>query len=690
NAKTGFTINVNAGTLNYAQNDANVGAGTAQYAGVKVNNGGTLSGTGNLNGPVTVYSGGTIHAGASPGVMSVGNLTLSSGSFSNFDLQAYNATPPAGIGANSTYSRLIGITNVTFGGTLNVSTYSGGPTFAAGQIYDLYDWSGTHSGSFSSISLPTLSSNLKWHDYGSGVDFDYTTGQIEVDNATQGTTYTLAALANSSSSINVRVGATPTIAVTVTNTGLISNNADTLTYTNLAVNQTGVGGSLAALSRTSDSNISNNSGTSQATATFTASTAGQTVLTPAIPAANATNSALGTQATFTSPATAATVTAYDYAQPALAAVAFSNVHVGATSSLSVTNPVLHTVTGGPFQDSVDGSVSGTATSNSAVTVNNPTSFNVAAGGAANTSIVFTAAGAGSLTASKTITLTDNANGVTGLSGGQDLSLSASITGTAYSGQSTWIGSSGGSWGTLASSFGANWGTNQGSPGLDAGFTGVDTAAFGNTSGSVTVNLDGATPNLNAVTFNGTGNYTLAPGSGGTLTMAGSNPIITAAGTQVISAPLILASNLTASVTNSSDMLSVNGDISETVGGPKSLTKSGLGTLTLAGVDTYTGGTSVAAGLLVINNSAALPSGSVLAIGAGASVVLGDPPAAGSGQPAGGLLPGLAAAPASSGPTLGGGMASVHAVPEPGTMALLAAGLACGVVLALRRRGRKGI
>ena len=50
--------------------------------------------------------------------------------------------------------------------------------------------------------------------------------------------------------------------------------------------------------------------------------------------------------------------------------------------------------------------------------------------------------------------------------------------------------------------------------LPAKRPGTDSATFGNTDGSVTVNLDGQSPSLAAVVFNGTGDYTLAQGSGG--------------------------------------------------------------------------------------------------------------------------------------------------------------------------------
>ncbi|MGD0897461.1 MAG: autotransporter-associated beta strand repeat-containing protein [Thermoguttaceae bacterium] len=126
---------------------------------------------------------------------------------------------------------------------------------------------------------------------------------------------------------------------------------------------------------------------------------------------------------------------------------------------------------------------------------------------------------------------------------------------------------------------------------------------------------------------------------------------------------------------------IGGNISNgTGGGNLAVTKAGAGTWVLSGSNTYSGGTTVSNGLLVINRSAALPTGSILSIGASGSVELGDSTLNGSAIPLGNSGP--AGTLASQGAAADG----IHAVPEPGTLVLLAAAATCGLAVWRRKKG----
>jgi len=117
-----------------------------------------------------------------------------------------------------------------------------------------------------------------------------------------------------------------------------------------------------------------------------------------------------------------------------------------------------------------------------------------------------------------------------------------------------------------------------------------------------------------------------------------------------------------------------GTVAASLTGTGGLVKSTAGTVILSAPNSYAGGTTVNAGLLLVNNAAGVPTDSVLWIG-----------------PSGAMGSGTIGSP-SAGNGLGGGIqsmavpAGLNAVPEPGTMALVAAAFACGLALRLEEEG----
>ena len=166
----------------------------------------------------------------------------------------------------------------------------------------------------------------------------------------------------------------------------------------------------------------------------------------------------------------------------------------------------------------------------------------------------------------------------------------------------------GSWnldGNGAISVAANW---AGGVPSEAG----DAATFGPViSAPRTVTVDVPTT-FGSMIFQSSQGYTIAGSNSITLDMPGGSPQITVlAGSQTIAAPLVLEGNLSIG-TSAGDSLDLSGGIS---GGTASLTLSGGGELILSGSASYSGGTLVEAGTLVVTAADALPSGSSLTVGA---------------------------------------------------------------------------
>jgi fibronectin-binding autotransporter adhesin len=161
------------------------------------------------------------------------------------------------------------------------------------------------------------------------------------------------------------------------------------------------------------------------------------------------------------------------------------------------------------------------------------------------------------------------------------------------GNGVWAASTGGSWQTAS-----DWSNS------------IIPAAIPVTFGSAIgvnsiVTLDG-NETVSGITFSNSFSYTIAQGSSGSLFInngATAAPVTVSLGTHTISAPVVLGSNVSVTVTNPGDDLILSGNVSGT-GGLTLL--AGSGSLTLSGSNTYSGGTTVKAGALVLTDPGALP------------------------------------------------------------------------------------
>ena len=564
----------------------------------------TLMGNGNVTGgSVTVSSGATLAPGASAGTLNfAGGLTLNSGSFFNWENTTSNTLGSPGTHwdvANVTG----GSTTIDSGAKLNLQFTNVATNFSAGF------WNGNKTWDFitggASAAIPFDPSNIAIFINGSSVG----TGNSITDEGA----FTTVVSGNNLQLQWTAIGAAPTQTFdrltpadpvnaransTVSLSGTLSNTGGR----DLAVALTS-SGTLSVTGLSSDvSPINTTPGTVTGTI-HTGTTAGLFYWG----ATNTDGAATNSTATISG-----AVNVYDLAHAKYtgATLAFGNVHQGASvapQSVAIGN---QTVTDASYQDSLD--VSAT-TDNAKVTA--PTGISglaATAGGATTQNLSFhvDTSTPGSLASTASLTLTSNANGVTGLSNGTATVVGSptaiTTTGGVYSGQMVWSGASG-NWST-----GSDWtdsvgGGAQAAPGTDSNFTGVDSATFG-ASGTHTITVDQAA-NLNVLGFNGLGNYTLSGSS--SLTLAGAAAAINVtSGAQEIGAPVTLANNVAVAVTAGS--LKISGNISGT---SKTLTKSGGGILELAGTNNY-GTTSVTAGTLFVNGSTA---GNVSVTGAGTTL-----------------------------------------------------------------------
>ncbi len=167
--------------------------------------------------------------------------------------------------------------------------------------------------------------------------------------------------------------------------------------------------------------------------------------------------------------------------------------------------------------------------------------------------------------------------------------SADVTLGSYLATNEWDSISGANW-----SEGSNW--TAFTPSL-AGHIGRFADSPGDT-GAIAINLD-ADQTIAGLQFDSTArHYTIGSDSAKNLTLDnnGSASTISSTGTHTITVPVALNNNLNVAVTGGT--LGLSGTLSGT---GRSVTKTGAGSLTLASANTYTGGTTVSAGSVFVNN-----------------------------------------------------------------------------------------
>ncbi|MGA2256425.1 MAG: autotransporter-associated beta strand repeat-containing protein, partial [Thermoguttaceae bacterium] len=192
------------------------------------------------------------------------------------------------------------------------------------------------------------------------------------------------------------------------------------------------------------------------------------------------------------------------------------------------------------------------------------------------------------------------------------------------------------------------------------------------SGSGRLILSGANTYSGGTTISG-GVLSLANSAAlrGAITFSGGSLQFTASNRRDYSAAIVNSSGPISIDTNGQTVTFANGLASSNSGG---LTKFGSGALILSGTNSYSGGTTVDGGTLYLTNSESiLPNSALTVVG---STLIFDPTAATMSP----MAPGAAGAVASA----------VSPVPEPGTLAILAAGAICCLAARSWRRRRSGL
>jgi autotransporter-associated beta strand protein len=519
------------------------------------------------------------------------NATLGS---SLTSLPSVNARPGASVAVSGTFSSSApagsAAASVTFAstGTLTAGSFSpSGTQVAVGATPTLN----------ATVTASSTAGSATWQITGS----DSSPGLTSATIGGTIVTYDLAQPSYSNATLafgNVHVGATQTLQ--------IANAVRTSSTYQDSLDVVATNGGNAAISVANPSNLT--AGAS-GNITFTVSEAGSLATTASIGLTSNCNGVPGlSNSTLPTGSVAITGAAYN---PASANKVTSSVNLGVihagdsfgTQALSIQN----TAPSGSYTEGLDASLGG-ATGDA--TFGGTPVTNLGGQGTSNSLTV----GLGNMnmttcgTKTGTVTLNLTSNGTNSSLASTTLaSQTINVHGNVFTGNATWTGGSG-QWGSQGAT--TNWtdaNSVQAAPGTFAGYANSDTATFDNTGlgsgGSATVDLGGATPSLQAMTFNttGGGGYAVTGSGGGSLTLSGSGgpaTITVTSGTHAISAPIALASNLNV---GGSGQMTISGTIAKSGTATVALAKYGSGTLVLAGVNTYDGGTTIDGGTVSVSD-----------------------------------------------------------------------------------------
>ncbi|MCJ2007835.1 beta strand repeat-containing protein, partial [Methylobacterium sp. J-092] len=585
------TANVNAGILSIGgagSMSAVFGDTAGNAAVVNVNTDGTLHGSGTIAGSVVV-NGGTVSAGNSPGTLTVvGNYTLNTASTSLYELGA-----PGFVGGAS--NDLINVGgNLALAGTLNLVAASNAATAPVSGAYRLYNYGGTLTGGFGTVTTPTAGT--------SALVYTNIPNQVNV------------LLTNGNQSVQYFDGADLTGAAAGAQGGTGTWNAGNTNWTMLPGGQvndvwrSGVGIFGTTAGTVTVAGAQNLQGLQftvdgyQLTGTGTLNLTGDPFTTLNQSFVNVDTGVVATIANALT-STGGTIGLRKLGDGTLTLTGAST-YTGAT-----------TVSAGTLTIAVGGSITSDVANNATFTNAGTVTGNLANAGLASNAGTITG------TATNTGTFTNDGTVGGGLTNAGNANNTGAITGAAANlGTFTNSGTVGGGL-TNSGGITTNTGTINGGAAILAG-TFVNTGVINGTlSNAGTVNaqgqINGDVANQIGGTFTVTGGLTGI----GRLTNDGAVDL----GGNSLAVGSLTGSTAAATIANGGTLSAeADGTSSAYAGqitGATALTKLGAGTLTLSGTNTYTGATAINAGTLQAGAVNAFSAGSTVTIAPGARMDL---------------------------------------------------------------------